>query len=100
MPFYVLLNKAPYTIEVQENNRPSDPWVQVEQDQCIPFWPKCEANMLRVKAADDKDIAKPFKIIEAQCTLVKLNNKVGNRFLEFCRPLNTKHFFVVWRYQC
>lgn len=77
MPFYVLLNKAPYTIEVQEINRPGDPWVEVKEDQCIPFWPKSEANMLRIKVAGDKDIAKAFKFTEAQCTLVKLNNKVA-----------------------
>lgn len=76
MPFYVLVNKAPYTIEVQENSRPGDPWIKVEEDQCIPFWPKSNMEMLRVKVADDADTSRPFKFTDTQCILLRLNNKV------------------------
>lgn len=76
MPFYVLLNKAPYTIEVQDNNRPGDQWIQVKSDECIPYWPKSDSNMIRVKAADDSNISKPFKCNDVQCILLRLNNKV------------------------
>lgn len=72
-----MMNKTPFVIEVQEDKRPADPWVQVEPDQCVPLWPKTDSNrMLRVKAIDDVNISRPFKYTEVQCTLLKMNNKV------------------------
>lgn len=87
MPFYVLVNKAPYTIEVQENNRPGDAWLKVEENQCIPFWPKSNSEMLRVKAADDNDVSRPFKLSDMQCMFLRLNNKVSAVNLEVTTPV-------------
>lgn len=72
------MNKAPYAIEVQENNRPGDRWVEVQENDCIPFWPKSDANMLRVKAKDDSNVSRPFKCTDVQCTLLKIKNKVND----------------------
>lgn len=76
MPFYVLTNKAPFTIRVQENNRPGDKWIVIEPDECVPFWPKSECKTLHVRAGDDETVSRPFKFDDAQCTLLKLKNKV------------------------
>lgn len=75
MPFYVLTNKAPFTIRVQEDKRPGDAWVSVEPEQSVPFWPKTET--LHVRAGDDETVSRPFKIDEAQCTLLNIRNKVS-----------------------
>lgn len=78
MPFYVLTNKAPFTIQVQEHKRPGDPWIVILPDQSVPLWPKSDCKTLHVRAGDDTEtLSRPFKFDEAQCTLLKLKNRVG-----------------------
>lgn len=76
MPFYVVINKAPFTIQVQENKRPGDPWLIVDPEQCVPLWPKSNDKTLHVRASDDETVSRPFKFTDPQCTLLKLKNRV------------------------
>lgn len=77
IPMYVMMNKAPFTIEVQEDRRPGDPWIEVPQDKCVPLWPKTDSSkLLRVKSKDDMSLSSPFKFNEVQCSLLRFNNKV------------------------
>lgn len=92
MPFYVLTNKAPYAIQVQENNRPGDPWITIETDQSVPLWPKSDARTLHVRAGNDDALSRPFKFDEVQCTLLKLKNRV--KILLFCKnSLKTEIYY-------
>ena len=78
MPFYVLINRAPFDIEVQEDKRPADPRILVKSNDCAPLWPKAEDNrMLRAKTVDQDEITAPFKYDDVQCTLLQLQNKYG-----------------------
>lgn len=78
MPFYVLINRAPFDIEVQEDKRPADPRIFVKTNDCAPLWPKAEGNrMLRAKTVDQDEITAPFKYDDVQCTLLQLKNKYG-----------------------
>lgn len=78
MPFYVLINRAPFDIEVQEDQRPGDPRILVKCNDCAPLWPKAEGNrMLRAKTVDQDEITAPFKYDDVQCTLLQLKNKYG-----------------------
>lgn len=78
MPYYVLINRASFDIEVQEDQRPGDPWILVKTNDCAPLWPKAEDNkMLRVKTTDEREITAPFKYDYVQCTLLQLKNKVS-----------------------
>ncbi|XP_065079310.1 intermembrane lipid transfer protein Vps13 isoform X3 [Ochlerotatus camptorhynchus] len=78
MPYFVLINQADFDVEVQEHLRPGDPWTRVKVNDCVPLWPKTEENqMLRVKAADHREITAPFKYTEVQCTLLQLKNRNG-----------------------
>ncbi|XP_029725509.1 intermembrane lipid transfer protein Vps13 isoform X2 [Aedes albopictus] len=78
MPYFVLINRADFDVEVQEHLRPGDPWTRVKRDDCVPLWPKTEENrMLRVKAVDQSQITAPFKYTEVQCTLLQLKNRYG-----------------------
>lgn len=76
VPFFVMMNKAPFAIEVQEDKRPADKWTKIEANQCVPLWPKDESKMLRVRACDNKHVSRPFKFDEVQCTLLKMENQV------------------------
>lgn len=76
MPFYVLTNKAPFTIQVQEDKRPADRWIVIEPDQSIPLWPKSGSKTLHVRAGNDETVSRSFKFDEPQCTLLKLKNRV------------------------
>lgn len=78
MPFYILINRAPFDIEVQEAQRPADPRILVKCNDCAPLWPKTEQNrMLVVKTVDQSEITAQFKYDEVQCTLLQLKNKYG-----------------------
>jgi vacuolar protein sorting-associated protein 13A/C len=78
MPYYVLINRAPFDIEVQEDKRPADPRIHVKTNDCAPLWPKAEGNrMLRVKTVDQEEITAPFKYDDVQCSLLQLKNKYG-----------------------
>lgn len=83
MPFYVVTNKAPFTIEIQEEKRPGDKWLSIEPDECVPFWPKSEVDTLHVKVRNDSHVSRPFKYTEAHCTLLKLKNKVMENRIYF-----------------
>jgi vacuolar protein sorting-associated protein 13A/C len=77
MPYYALINRAPFMIEAQEDKRTEDSWLMVSTDECIPFWPKAEkSDLMRIKIADTADITTPFNFTEVQCTLLPLKNKV------------------------
>lgn len=78
MPYFVLINRAPFDIEVQEDKRPADPRIVVKANDCAPLWPKAESNrMLRVKTVDTDEITAPFKYNQVQCSLLQLKNKYG-----------------------
>lgn len=78
MPFYMAINRTPFTIQVQETNRPGDPWIVIEPEQCVPLWPKSDKKTLHVRAGDDGEtVTRPFKLDEAQCTLLKMKNRVS-----------------------
>lgn len=78
MPYYVIINSAPFTIEVQEHQRPADPWIKVKTNDCAALWPKAETQMLHVRTEDEtKEVTHPFKYTDVQCTLLRLNNKYG-----------------------
>lgn len=79
MPYYILINRSPFDIEVQEDQRPADPRILVKSNECAPLWPKAETNrMLRAKTIDEKEVTAPFKYDEVQCTLLQLKNKVSS----------------------
>lgn len=91
MPFYVLTNNAPFTIQVQENKRPGDSWIVIEPKQSVPLWPKSDGRTLHVRAGEDEAVSRPFKFDEPQCTLLKLKNKVGFRIF-YCLKVIRKSF--------
>lgn len=76
MPFYVLLNKAPFTIQVQDDKRPGDRWLNVEPEECAPLWPKSDSRTLHVRVKDNQTISRPFKFTDVQCSLLKMKNRV------------------------
>ncbi|XP_055686925.1 intermembrane lipid transfer protein Vps13 isoform X2 [Lutzomyia longipalpis] len=82
LPNFILVNKAPVDVEVQEENRPGDPWLLVPSQECIPLWPKVESNpMLRIRV--EGIVTPPFRYTEVQCSLLKLpNNKYGGIYVD------------------
>lgn len=77
MPFYILINKSYFPIEIQEYERPADEWLKVESLGSVPFWPKSSNKMLNVRTFEDGQKASPFNYTIVQDTLLKLNNKFG-----------------------
>lgn len=78
-PYYVIINKAPFAVEVQEDQRPGDPWLCAAPDSCVPLWPRVTQDpMLRVKTTDEAQaVSVPFRYVTVQSTLLKLANKFG-----------------------
>uniref|UniRef100_A0A182FL84 Vacuolar protein sorting-associated protein 13 n=1 Tax=Anopheles albimanus TaxID=7167 RepID=A0A182FL84_ANOAL len=78
MPYYVIINRSMFDIEVQEYLRPGDPFTKVGVNECVPLWPRMEASrMLIAKSCDRREITAPFKYTEVQCTLLQLRNRYG-----------------------
>uniref|UniRef100_A0A2M4CVW7 Putative vacuolar protein n=1 Tax=Anopheles darlingi TaxID=43151 RepID=A0A2M4CVW7_ANODA len=78
MPYYVIINRSVFDIEVQEHLRPGDPFTKVRVNECVPLWPRMEASrMLIAKSCDCPEITAPFKYTEVQCTLLQLRNRYG-----------------------
>lgn len=77
MPFYTIINKCGFNIEVQDFERPADPWLALEAGTCSPFWPKGaeSKNLIRVRVGSNVTI--PFVYNIPQCTLLRLNNSYG-----------------------
>lgn len=74
----MLINRAPFDIEVQEDQRPADPRIVVKTNDCAPLWPRAEGKrMLRAKVFGQQEITAPFKYDDVQCTLLQLKNQYG-----------------------
>ncbi|XP_036331860.1 vacuolar protein sorting-associated protein 13 [Rhagoletis pomonella] len=77
IPFYIASNKCYFTIDLQEQSRPGDPWMTVLPNTCTPLWPKDDSDMMLIARVLGQ-CTPAFKYSEAQCTLLKLpGNKYG-----------------------
>lgn len=77
-PYYIIVNRGIFDIEVQEYQRPADARINVKSNECVPWWPKSEScRMLRAKIINTDEVSAPFKYDEVQCSLLRLNNKYG-----------------------
>ncbi|GLH16637.1 Vacuolar protein sorting-associated protein 13A [Gryllus bimaculatus] len=77
-PYYVLLNSASFSIEVQEAERPADPWIIVEPNGCSPFWPRSSnTKHLRARVAGSSEMTASFSYDTVYTTLLRLDNKYG-----------------------
>lgn len=85
LPFYVLVNKAPFDIEVQESSRPSDSWISIPAATVRPLWPKTDLNqVLRARCCDDPtNVSTGFRYTDVQITLLRLtNNSRGGIYVD------------------
>ncbi|KAJ8937448.1 hypothetical protein NQ314_011837 [Rhamnusium bicolor] len=79
MPYYVIINNAPFPIECQENDRPADHWTKVEPESCSALWPRSELEdkLLKIRVNETEEVSAPFLYTESHTTLLRLNNKYG-----------------------
>ena len=79
----MLINNADFLIECQEADRPADPVIKVPPGECSALWPRSskEEKTLRVNVAGCPEKTAPFIYTDVYTTLLKLNNKVHNFFL-------------------
>ncbi|KAL5288954.1 hypothetical protein ACFFRR_009268 [Megaselia abdita] len=78
MPYYTIINKCEFNVEVQDFERPADPWLLLEPGHCSPYWPKGAGDskyLLRVRVGSHITI--PFEYNMPQCSLLRLNNSYG-----------------------
>lgn len=73
IPFYIVCNKCRFTIELQEQSRPGDPWLDLVPGQFEPLWPKNDSKNNLVVRVDGK-VTPAFDYKEVICTLLKLEN--------------------------
>ncbi|KAJ8973732.1 hypothetical protein NQ317_012871 [Molorchus minor] len=79
MPYYVIINNAPFSIECQESDRSADPWTLVEPKSCSALWPLSglEDKMLHLRVPETQEVTAKFLYTESHNTLLRLNNKYG-----------------------
>ncbi|XP_026840774.1 vacuolar protein sorting-associated protein 13 [Drosophila persimilis] len=73
IPFYIVCNRCPYKIELQEQSRPGDPWMALQPNQFEPLWPKNDHKHNLVVRVEEK-VTPAFDYTEVICTLLKLEN--------------------------
>ncbi|KAH8275295.1 hypothetical protein KR026_004712 [Drosophila bipectinata] len=73
IPFYIVCNKCRFTVELQEQSRPGDPWLALTPGQFEPLWPKNETKNNLVVRVEGK-VTPAFDYKEVICTLLKLEN--------------------------
>ncbi|XP_074661340.1 intermembrane lipid transfer protein VPS13A-like [Tubulanus polymorphus] len=87
-PYYMIVNKATYTIssievtnEMASNNAH---WVDCPPKECVPFWPiQSQKKMLmKAKVKDTNMETKPFIFNEPHNTLMKLEEEYGGISIE------------------
>lgn len=76
-PFYKILNKAPFDLEVIEVGLPQAEWFTVLSGECIGWWPVGSGRLLRVRVRGTKDATTAFPYEHPVCTLLALPNKYG-----------------------
>lgn len=80
MPYYTIINNCEFDLEVQDFERPADPWLLLEAGKCAPYWPRGASageskNLLRVRVGSHITI--PFQYDIPECCLLRLNNSYG-----------------------
>ncbi|XP_052841610.1 intermembrane lipid transfer protein Vps13 [Drosophila gunungcola] len=73
IPFYIVCNKCRFSIELQEQSRPADPWLHLEPNQFEPLWPRNDSKNNMVVRVDG-NVTPAFDFTEVICTLLKLEN--------------------------
>ncbi|CAG9865247.1 unnamed protein product [Phyllotreta striolata] len=79
VPYYIVINEAPFAVECQEYSRPADPWSVIEPKSCSPLWPKdtSQDKLMRIRVKDTDECSAPFLYTDSHTTLLKLDNKFG-----------------------
>lgn len=83
MPYFTIINQAPFALELKETKSKEDVWLKVQSNDGAPFWPNEENETLRARIENMNEITEPFKYTEAHCTLLRLYNKVCFLFINF-----------------
>ncbi|XP_067871286.1 intermembrane lipid transfer protein VPS13C [Heterodontus francisci] len=63
-PFYTLVNKSSYELEVGEDHPTghldSGKWIYISAAECLPFWPETSSNKLCVRVVGSEQSSKAF----------------------------------------
>ncbi|KAM4592302.1 intermembrane lipid transfer protein VPS13C isoform 6-T6 [Odontesthes bonariensis] len=60
-PFYTLVNKSSYELEVGEVIDPASPkWYYIPSTECLPLWPESSAGKLCVRVVGSDSVSKSF----------------------------------------
>ncbi|KAK3890033.1 hypothetical protein Pcinc_005997 [Petrolisthes cinctipes] len=76
-PFYRIMNKAPYALEVVEVGVPQAEWFTVLSDMCIGWWPMTSERRVRIRVKGTQEATPPLPYDCPLSTLLPLSNKYG-----------------------
>ncbi|VVC40207.1 Hypothetical protein CINCED_3A023147 [Cinara cedri] len=81
-PFYIASNQCPFSIDVQEADKVQQPWIKVEPNSCMPFWPQnitdkhtLSDKVFVVRIAGTSDASTPLPYFKSRSDLIRLRNK-------------------------
>lgn len=81
-PFYKILNKAKYDLEVIEVGVPSAEWFTVLSGECIGWWPVGSGRLIRVRVRGTEEMTQPMSYHRPLAILLKLSNMYGGVMTE------------------
>ncbi|XP_069482006.1 intermembrane lipid transfer protein VPS13A isoform X2 [Ambystoma mexicanum] len=76
-PFFMIANRSLYRLKVAEEGHDKEKWIPVDVQQCIPFWPEKDSNMLLIQVENCEMYKKIHFNKQDNCTLLHLDNKLG-----------------------
>lgn len=76
-PFYKILNKAPFDLEVMEAEFPHAEWFTVLSGECIGWWPIGNGRRIHVRIRGTSEMTAALRYDQPLSTLLYIPNKYG-----------------------
>lgn len=81
-PYYMLINTSELIFLVQEKTDDPSGWIEIQPQQCLPFWPLTSKMEMRAKVKDTNEETSLFPMNKPHSTLLKLENQYGGINIE------------------
>lgn len=81
-PYYMLINTSELIFLIQENTPEPSGWIEIQPQQCVPFWPLTNKMEMKAKVKDTSEETSLFPMNKPHSTLLKLENQYNGISVE------------------
>ncbi|XP_065221412.1 intermembrane lipid transfer protein VPS13A-like isoform X2 [Planococcus citri] len=73
LPYFLISNESRFAIRYMEENEQADLWIDLPQNQTIPFWPETNTMKMYIKYRDSSLVSQHFYINQACQTVLRMD---------------------------